>query len=277
MVLATSIAAANGERAWIAAREKIAFVFRLPPRERSAPKSAILAPSIDKATPAAENGVAPAALAPLDAPKTAPNAPTATPNALSNATTGPTANVIAPVPELARLEARPVRTSAPAHRAATVPAKAEAQAQAPEAPAKADVSPIPVPSANPRPRDSAAILFDDANAARRRGNTVEAASLYRDLQARFPASAEARLSIAVVARMQLDAGETAAAASGFSAYLATGDRALREEAMAGRAMAFGRLGRSREEADAWRELLRAYPRSGYAGLAKTRMGQDPSR
>jgi hypothetical protein len=74
--------------------------------------------------------------------------------------------------------------------------------------------------------------------------------------------------------MQLDLGETAAAASGFASYLATGDRALREEAMAGRAIALGRLGRTSDESAAWRELLRAYPGSSYAKVARTRLGQD---
>jgi outer membrane protein assembly factor BamD (BamD/ComL family) len=131
-----------------------------------------------------------------------------------------------------------------------------------------------VEEANVKPPDSASSLFEEASAARRRGRMLEAAGLYRDLEARFPASPEARLSIAVVARMELDLGEAAAAASGFGAYLATGDRALREEAMAGRAIALGRLGRTSDEVAAWRELLRAYPGSSYANVARTRLEQD---
>jgi outer membrane protein assembly factor BamD (BamD/ComL family) len=134
-------------------------------------------------------------------------------------------------------------------------------------------APLPV-VANSRALDSAAALFDAASAARRRGNTVEAAGLYRDLESRFPASAEARLSIALVARMQLDLGEASEAAAGFGSYLATGDRALREEAMAGRALAFQRLGRAADEMEGWRELLRAYPASAYAKVARARLEQD---
>ena len=133
---------------------------------------------------------------------------------------------------------------------------------------------VPNEAETAKPSTSASTLFDDANAARHRGSTVEAAGLYHDLQARFPESQEGRLSIAVVARMQLDLGETTAAVSGFEAYLATGDEALREEAMAGRAIALGRLGRIVAEVDAWGDLLRAYPRSSYVGVARTRTGQD---
>jgi hypothetical protein len=141
-------------------------------------------------------------------------------------------------------------------------------------PAEEALAPAVAEERNVLPVDSASSLFDEASAARRRGRTLEAAGLYRDLQARFPASAEARLSVAVVARMELDLGEAAAAASDFAAYLATGDRALREEAMAGRALALGRLGRTGDEAAAWRELLRAYPGSSYAPVARTRLEQD---
>ena len=77
-----------------------------------------------------------------------------------------------------------------------------------------------------------------------------------------------------MARMQLDRRETAAALAGFNAYYATGDRALREEALEGRAIALQRLGRIEEEKQAWQELLRAHPNSAYAGVARKRLGQD---
>ena len=64
-------------------------------------------------------------------------------------------------------------------------------------------------------------LFERANAARRQGAPLEASALYRDLQSRFPASSEAKFSLAIMARMQLDRRETAAALAGFNAYYAT--------------------------------------------------------
>ncbi len=141
-------------------------------------------------------------------------------------------------------------------------------------------APLGVPAASFAPEaraprvDTASDLFERANAARARGSLFESAALYHDLEERFPRSAEARLSIAVMARMQLDRGENAAALDGFGAYLTTGDSPLRQEAMEGRALALQRLGRRAEENDAWRELLRAYPMSASATLARRRLGQD---
>ena len=231
MVLATGLAAAEVEFAghrWSGLREKIAFVFRSPPRE---------SPAIERK----ESTKAPVLVEPAPAP--APEESNPAPTTLSKT---------APVP---------------ARRVAFIE---------PTVALPAALAPMPVPSGEPpgKPRDSASAIFEGASAARRRGNWVEAAELYRDLEVRFPSSPEAWLSIAVVARMQLDLGETAAAAAGFATYLATGDRALREEAMAGRAIALGRLGRAREETEAWRELALAYPSSGYMSLARTRLRQD---
>ncbi len=125
-------------------------------------------------------------------------------------------------------------------------------------------------------RAQAELLFERANRARHQGDAPAAGLLYRALQARFPRSAEARLSLALMARMQLDQGHDAAALASFDAYLATPDRALREEAMAGRAHALAKLGRTRASEQAFAELLRAYPDSAYAALARRRLGQQES-
>lgn len=119
---------------------------------------------------------------------------------------------------------------------------------------------------------SAAILFDRANAARVRGPGGD--GLYRELQAHFPESPEARLSFAILGRKQLDTGDAESALASFEAYLSTGDRALREQSMAGRALACGRLGEHERERQSWLALLGAYPRSAYAGLARQRLAQD---
>jgi TolA-binding protein len=251
MVLATGLAAAETDlagRAWHATREKIAFVFRAP-RPATARESAS---AFEKEKPKAE---APVALGVVSTPE--PGQPNVAPRVAPDS----------PAPA-----ARPVVASE--RRAAVRRVAVEKAPVAVSAPVEEAPAPIAAEERSAKPRESASTLFDDANAARRRGRMLEAAGLYRDLQARFPASAEARLSVAVVARMQLDLGETASAASGFAAYLATGDRALREEAMAGRAIALGRLGRTSDESAAWRELLRAYPGSSYAKVARSRLGQD---
>jgi len=115
-------------------------------------------------------------------------------------------------------------------------------------------------------------LFERANAARRRGSGAEA--LYQELQARFPQSAEARLSQAILGRMKLDSGDAEAAVTHFEEYLSTGDRALREQALAGCALAWARLGRADRERQRWRDLLALYPGSSYAGLARRRLARE---
>jgi tetratricopeptide (TPR) repeat protein len=150
------------------------------------------------------------------------------------------------------------------------------------APAQAAVEPKLVAPAAPVAPDpgrvatqaAAASLFEQANKARRNGRLDQAATFYENLQRDYAASAEAKLSFALEARMWLDAGNTYAALGGFDRYLATGERALREEAMTGRAVALERLGRSAAADQAFAELLKVYPYSSYAPLAKKRLGQD---
>jgi hypothetical protein len=116
--------------------------------------------------------------------------------------------------------------------------------------------------------ESASRLFERANRARHRGLSGEARVLYAELRAHYPDSAEARLSQALVARLQLDQGELDAALSSFDAYLNGSDRALHEEAMVGRVRALSRLGRSRDAAAAAQSLLKAHPRSAFAEEAE---------
>jgi putative zinc finger protein len=130
------------------------------------------------------------------------------------------------------------------------------------------------PSGNELGIMTAPSLFQRANGARHEGRGGEALRLYELLRREFPTSAEARLSLALSARMLLDAGRLGDAIASFDAYLATRDRALHEQAIAGRALALGRLGRTREELSAWRDLLLDYPDSSYAGFATQRLHQD---
>jgi TolA-binding protein len=143
-----------------------------------------------------------------------------------------------------------------------------------EPPKHEEIVPPPAPAPTAVEVETPSSVFERANAARRRGDVAGALAAYRELQSRHGSSAEARLSVALLARMQLDRGDAAGALAGFEAYLRTGDGSLREEAMAGRALALQRLGRISEARQAWSDLLRAYPRSAYARFAE-KLNQDP--
>jgi TolA-binding protein len=120
---------------------------------------------------------------------------------------------------------------------------------------------------------SAAELFARANLLRRRDEVNEAVVVYRELQRSFPGSAEELLSRVVLGRLLLDRLDDAAAAlAQFESYLAGASRgSLREEALVGRAVALGRLGRATEERTAWNVLLDAFPRSTSAARARARV------
>ncbi|HMJ12918.1 MAG TPA: hypothetical protein VK524_15960 [Polyangiaceae bacterium] len=120
---------------------------------------------------------------------------------------------------------------------------------------------------------SAAELFSRANRARREGSAREAIALYRELQRSFPGRAEERVSRVTLGRLFLDrTGDPRAALAQFEGYLgSSGHSALRQEALVGRALALGRLGRGREELAAWNALLAAYPRTSYRERARARI------
>ena len=177
----------------------------------------------------------------------------------------------------------PAPTSAPRVRARNNAARArsEARLDAPEPTLRsASDDALPVTGEARRSDDgepaiiSASTLFHRANSARREGLSSEALHSYERLRAEFPTSAEARLSLVLAARMHLDSGRLGDAVAGFDSYIATRDRSLREQALAGRALALGRLGRTREELAAWQSLLLDYPDSSYAAVATQRLRQD---
>ena len=147
------------------------------------------------------------------------------------------------------------------------PTKASPDTQA--APAGASQSELAT-APTPTPSDPPGVLFERANALRRAGKASEAMALYRELETRFADSAEARLGLAVAGRLELDRGDPHAALRAFDAYLASGHPRLREEVLAGRALAFGRLRQHDAECSAFATLLRAYPLSAYGTLAKSR-------
>jgi hypothetical protein len=116
-------------------------------------------------------------------------------------------------------------------------------------------------------------LFARANAARREGKTREAARLYRQLQREFPGSSEELVSRVTLGRWMLDRlNDPSGALARFDSYLANPvHTALREEALIGRALALGRLGRETEERSAWAAFLAAFPGSVYAERARGRL------
>ena len=116
--------------------------------------------------------------------------------------------------------------------------------------------------------ETASRAFERANHARHLGHLGEAVQLYHELERRFPESPEALLSVAVVARIDLDRGKAQTALSGFESYLASRDAALREEALAGRIRALSKLGRTREARARAGEFIEGYPRSPFVAEAR---------
>jgi TolA-binding protein len=129
-------------------------------------------------------------------------------------------------------------------------------------------APTPAPGASATTTPAA--LFHAANEARRAGDDSRAIALYHALEGQFPNSEEARLSHATLGRLMLDRGDAKMALDDFDKYLSHGG-ALGEEALVGRALALGKLGNRAEEAAAWQEVLRRFPKSIHARLARTRL------
>jgi hypothetical protein len=120
---------------------------------------------------------------------------------------------------------------------------------------------------------SASELFSRANQARRDGKATEAVRLYRALQERFSGTSEELVSRVTLGRLLLDRlGDSRGALVQFNSYLASpGGGVLREEAMVGRALSLGRMGRAAEERAAWQALLETFPKSTQRKRAQARM------
>lgn len=172
--------------------------------------------------------------------------------------------------------AAPTRRTAPLPKDDAPPAASTDEAPAP--PASTEAAP---PVEAPRPAQAASAkkaepkpageLFAAANEARRRGDLDRAAALYRELERTHPDSDEAKTARATLARLLLERGDAGAALDGFDAYLDKSKGTLTEDAMVGRAEALFRMGKTGEEADAWRALLQRFPNSAHAARAKARL------
>lgn len=181
-------------------------------------------------------------------------------------------------PETVAARSRPVARAA--ERPTTIPPQVSPAAGHEEVQAAVPLDELPVASI-PVPRTSDAhladgaqtptALFRAANEARRAGDDERAIVLYRALEARFPSSEEARLSHATLGRLMLDRGDAKLALGDFDEYLSHGGTALGEEALVGRALALGKLGDRDAEIASWREVLRRFPKSIHARLARNRL------
>jgi hypothetical protein len=177
--------------------------------------------------------------------------------------------------EVAPPMSAPAPTATPVIAALPVPAPhvsratstdgAEPEVIVPEAPVVV-TPPAPAPARAPD-------LFAAAEAARRDGNAPEAQRLYGLLTTDFPGTREEVAARVLMGQTLLDDLQRPADALGsFEHYLREQpDGSLAEEARVGRAQALWRLGRAREEAAAWTELLARNPRSLRADLARSRL------
>ncbi len=118
-------------------------------------------------------------------------------------------------------------------------------------------------------------MYTAANEARRRGDSVLAAKLYRQLQQQFPGTRDEISSRYALGRLLQDRGEDPAQCLAlFTRYLAESPNGtLAEEARMGRALALMRLGRTQDERQAWQDLLSSYPKSIHAERARKRLDE----
>ncbi len=243
-LMAASVASATGVtgRVWL----------RLSgAQDATHPESAAVTPT-SAATPATAAAPASPRVAPVPEPTPEP-APEAIPEPVTGTATGTAAGMRA-------VTAAPVLPPRAAGHAASAPTPVRGG-----------------PPSPPPPPSSASTLFDAANASRRSGDTTAALAQYDALEKQFPGSPEARLVKATTGRLLLDRGDMVGALARFDAHLASPSSELREEAMAGRATALERLGRSDDEVRAWSALLAAYPRTPYAPHAQARITRSLPR
>src|SRR6185295_5115859 len=104
-------------------------------------------------------------------------------------------------------------------------------------------------------------LFVAANRARARGEVFRAALLYVDLQNRFPGTHEEITSRVLLGRLLAERfADPEGALALYDGYLAAEPEGARAaDARIGRALALRTLGRTRDEEQAWQELVARFP------------------
>ena len=172
-------------------------------------------------------------------------------------------------PRVDREASRLVRPSPPAEPAAVEPAR-------PLPPARRHLAARPVRDVDvpEAPDETAASLFADANRARHDGDLRRAVALYGALRAAFPDAPEARVSSVSMGDLMMRLDEPARALRAFDAYLSevrTGP--LREEALFGRVRCLRALKDPAAEGETWSRLVREFPGSAYAPVARQRLDE----
>lgn len=186
-----------------------------------------------------------------------------------------TARAESPTPVRAAEPTRPPAPPAPLPPApeaySPAPPPVQTSAPPPELAPVATPTPASEPSAKQGP--SAAQLLEQANAARRRGESERALNTYANLIQRFPRSREAQTALVARGRLQLDLlAAPAAAAADFARYLERHPSgALAREAALGRAKAWRAAGDRNAECEALRYVVEHYPGTVHAATAATRL------
>ncbi|WP_437319005.1 tetratricopeptide repeat protein [Sorangium sp. So ce385] len=194
------------------------------------------------------------------------------------ATPRPSARAIEPAVRAAvsrpRAAALPEAAPPAGERAAAVAPPAALPEVAARGPRPRDAARGPSAAAPSSAAATAEQLFREANEARRAGSSQRAIELYRSLQKSFATSPEATLSLVSLGSLLLNTGSPGAALAQFDRYLGVaGSRPLSVEALYGRGRALRALGRSADEAQNWRRLLREHPGSPYVEHARRRLAE----
>ncbi len=135
-------------------------------------------------------------------------------------------------------------------------------------------APAPLRSSRPALRASAATLLRQAGEARWAGDAARAVALYRKLVGDFAGSPEALLARVPLGGLLLERGRTREALVELERYLDVAPSgALAPEALYGRARSLAAMGRREEARRTWERLLRDYPDSAYAPLARRRSAE----